>query len=127
VALIAVVDDEPVLREVLAAILTAEGYAVRGFGSAQECLAAAEAGLRPRLVLVDLRLRGMSGAAFVRRLRETAWGRAVAVYVVSGSLCAEDYPPPGSIEGMIGKPFKLEELLDVAARHVGRSAPAHTA
>jgi len=117
---VAVIDDEQILCEVLTEVLAAEGYAARGFASAQECLAATDAGFRPSLIFVDLRMRGLSGAGFVERLRQRPWGAAVHVYVVTGSMLQRDYPPRGSVDGVINKPFDLEEILEVAARHLER-------
>ncbi len=122
--LIAVVDDEPVLCEVLTEVLATEGYPAQAFPSATACLQALDEGLRPRLIFVDLRMRGMSGAEFVRRVRAAPWGAQTRIYVVSGSMLDEDYPPRTLIDGVIGKPFNLEEILHIAVRHVGPAAVA---
>ena len=118
---VAVVDDEPVLCEVLTEVLDTEGYGAQAFSSAGACLKALEEGFRPGLIFVDLRMRGMSGAEFVRRVRAAPWGASIRIYVVSGSMLDEDYPPRATIDGVIGKPFNLEEIVEITARHVGRS------
>lgn len=118
---VAVVDDEQVLCEVLTEVLETEGYPARAYSSAGACLQALEEGFRPELIFVDLRMRGLSGAEFVARVRAAPWGEAMRIYVVSGSMLDEDYPPRDTIDGVIGKPFNLEEILEITARHVGRA------
>lgn len=65
---ILLIDDDPVAREGLSAMLTAAGYSV-------ECAASGEAGLplaasgRFRIILVDWMMPGMSGTDFCRSVR----------------------------------------------------------
>ena len=116
--MIAIVDDEEIIGTILTEVLMAEGYPARAFRSAQDCLAAVAAGLRLDLCFVDLRMRGCSGAQFVQRLRQSPRVVDVAIYVVSGSMLEADFPPRHLIEGTITKPFSLEQVLLVAARHL---------
>lgn len=124
---IAVVDDEEMLCELLTEVLAEEGYHVRAFTSAHACLQAMQAGFRPRLIFVDLRMRGLSGAEFVRRVRTGGRNGEVDIYVVTGSMLEEDYPPRGEIQGVIGKPFDLERILCIAERLRGPRAAAERA
>jgi len=118
---IAVVDDEEVLCEILAEVLREEGYSACAFISPQACLTAMTAGFRPRLIFVDLRMGGLDGAEFVRRVRAGRPAAEVHIYVVSGSVHPGDYPPRSSIQGVIGKPFNLEQILRIAADRLGVS------
>lgn len=120
---IAVVDDEEILCELLTEVLAEEGYPARAFTSAQACLQAMQGGFRPRLIFVDLRMRGLSGADFVRRVRSGARGGDVHIYVVTGSMLEDDYPPRGEIQGVIGKPFDLDQILDIARSRLGAPQP----
>jgi CheY-like chemotaxis protein len=119
---IAVVDDEPALCEVLTEVLTAEGYPTRAFPSAQACLEAIAAGYRPGLLFVDLHMRGLGGAEFVRRVRALPWGATVPIYIVSGALLEQDSPVLRTVDGVIAKPFRLGDILAAAARHLGEPA-----
>jgi DNA-binding NarL/FixJ family response regulator len=66
-----IVDDHPVVRDGLAAILsTRPDFAVVGeAGSGEEALRLVER-LRPDVVLLDLEMPGMDGIAVLRRLRD---------------------------------------------------------
>ncbi len=122
---IAIVDDEDILCELLTEVLTDEGYGACSFTSAQACLQAMRAGFRPRLIFVDLRMGDLSGAEFVRRIRDGGHGEDIHIYVMSGSMLDEDYPPRHYIQGVVGKPFDLEKILRIAANRLGaRTATA---
>lgn len=116
---IAVVDDEEILCEILTEVLTDEGYTACAFTSATACLKAMATGFRPRLVFVDLRMGGLSGAEFVRRVRTEHPKADIHIYVVSGSMLDGDYPPRNSIQGVVGKPFNLDQILRIAKERLG--------
>lgn len=63
-----VVDDEPDTREVLRALLVAQGAQVHCVGSAAEALAALEP-FRPDVVVSDIGMPDTDGYVFMRRLR----------------------------------------------------------
>ena len=52
-----VVDDEPDIRELVAGILSDEGYSVRTAGDSNEALAAVKA-RRPSLLILDIWMQG---------------------------------------------------------------------
>ncbi|MGH2672870.1 MAG: response regulator, partial [Actinomycetota bacterium] len=68
-ARVLVVDDEPMVREVLARYLEQEGYAVDLAEDGEQALAAYEAAT-PDLVLLDLMLPRIDGLEVFRRMRE---------------------------------------------------------
>ena len=78
---ILIVDDHPVVRDGLAAILgTQPDFAVRGeAATGEEALALFEQ-LRPDVVLLDLEMPGMDGVAVLRRLREQHPAARVVVF-----------------------------------------------
>ena len=118
-----VVDDEPALCELLTQVLTEEGYPSRGFTSASACLRTMEAGLRPAVILVDLRMAEMPGREFVSRVRAMGGKDPPQIYVVSGSMAEHDYPPDTAIQGVVRKPFDLRHILRIVAK-AGAAAPA---
>lgn len=76
-----VVDDDPDERRRLAALLTAEGYAVCTAASTAEALAAA-ASFRPEVITLEMDLPSPGGTVFYARLRRSAL-RETPVVVVS--------------------------------------------
>lgn len=67
-----VVEDEPVSRRALVALLGGSGYRALPAASAEEALALLTTGQRPVLALIDLDLPGMNGLEFIQWLRRLA-------------------------------------------------------
>jgi DNA-binding NarL/FixJ family response regulator len=84
-ARILVVDDHPLTREALAALLEQHGFAVVGQAAdGAEAIEAARA-LLPDLVLLDLSMPGMDGLQALPRVRAAAPGCEVVVVTASGT------------------------------------------
>ncbi|WP_131739449.1 response regulator transcription factor [Actinomadura roseirufa] len=105
-----VVDDEPTIRELLAASLRFAGFAVTAAATGEEAVAAAERE-RPDLVLLDVMLPDLDGFAVIGRLRERGGPLPVLF------LTARD-APADKVRGLtaggddyVTKPFDLEELI----------------
>jgi len=104
-----VVDDEPMVREVLARYLEKDGFAVDTASDGAEALEAFEAG-RPDLVLLDLMLPRVDGLEVFRRIRAQAQTAVIMLTakgeetdrVVGLELGADDY---------ITKPFSPREVV----------------
>lgn len=64
-----VVDDEPAIRRLLRASLTANGYSVDEAGTGEEIVQRAPS-VRPDLILLDIGLPGINGVEVTRCLRE---------------------------------------------------------
>jgi DNA-binding NarL/FixJ family response regulator len=82
---ILVVDDHPLTREALAALLEQHGFAVVGQAADGEEAIDAARGLLPDLVLLDLSMPGMDGLQALPRLRAAAPGCEVVVLTASGT------------------------------------------
>lgn len=103
--LVLVVDDESLIREVLALLLADEGYRVLTARDGQEALDHL-ATHRPDVIVSDIRMPNMHGLAMVERLRADG----VATPVVLTSTWA---PPPMAGCRFLRKPFDLDEILGV--------------
>lgn len=119
-----VVDDEPMVREVLARYLEKEGYEVEVAGDGEQALAAHEA-CSPDLVLLDLMLPRVDGLEVFRRMREHS-STAVIMLTAKGEetdrvvgleLGADDY---------VTKPFSPREVVARVRAVLRRSAPPET-
>jgi FixJ family two-component response regulator len=65
--LIAIVDDEPALREAAESLFKSCGFSVESFASAEEFLRSG-CGKRAACIVLDVRLPGMTGLEMQRRL-----------------------------------------------------------
>ena len=110
-----VVDDEPGLREMLAANLELDGFEVVTAESAERGLEIATAQTFD-LVLTDIRMPGMNGVEMFRKLREL--GRRMPVVLMTGFALEELVQ--GALEDgaftVLPKPFDVAHALEIAAR-----------
>jgi DNA-binding NarL/FixJ family response regulator len=80
-----VVDDHPLTREALSALLTQQGFSVLGAAADGEEAIGLARRLQPQLVLLDLSMPGLSGLDALPRLREAAPSCEVVVLTASGT------------------------------------------
>jgi DNA-binding response OmpR family regulator len=109
-----VVEDDEVIGELVAVILSESGYAVERAASAE----AAMTSVRhhpPALVLLDLTLPGMSGTAFLNLCKR---GRATAhiPVVVMSAEPSRHTGSPARADAVLAKPFDIDQLCDTVSR-----------
>jgi two-component system, NtrC family, nitrogen regulation response regulator NtrX len=114
-----VVEDEPIIRELMAILLEEEGYVVRQAVDGLEALEVMERhGID--LVLSDVKMPRLDGASLVQRLR--ARGDAIPVVLMSAVYAEVDLPGVRFLR----KPVSGEDLIDIIASALAanrRSAP----
>jgi len=118
---ILVVEDEPTLRNTLAAALASCGHRVRSADNGVEALARVRE-LRPDLVLLDLQLPEMDGWEFLRRFRSEPDHGDVPVVVATAAHRA--VASELDAQAFFAKPFDLDELLDCIDELSGAIQPA---
>lgn len=113
---ILVVDDELAVRLILARMLEAEGYAVRGAASAREALALLSAeGSGLSLVLSDIRMPGMSGVDLALEVRRSWPDLPIALMTAYEPLELSTEPAVAGIV-LLRKPFTGGAVLDLVNR-----------
>lgn len=118
-----IVDDSIDVLQTLSDILGVAGYVVRTAPSAERGLQILE-GAAVDLVITDLRMGGMGGIAFLRRLRES-WPD-LPVIALSGFADAATVAQAfreGAVD-FIAKPFTANEILEAVARALTRRPAA---
>ena len=116
-----VVDDDQVIRELHALVLSLEGYEV---ATAEDGVAALErlATEQFDLVLTDRHMPNLDGVSMVLALRSA--GSRIPVVMVSGSLADTPLPPAVAreVSAALPKPARTAEVLSAVARAL-RPAP----
>lgn len=119
-----VVDDDPIVCELVAMTLDEHGYPTRRASDVREALYLVERET-PDVVVLDVHLPDISGYQLCRRLRDD-YGDSIGIILLSGErkesldraagllLGADDY---------MVKPFVLDELLARVQRLAKRSRP----
>jgi CheY-like chemotaxis protein len=107
------IDDDLISREVIATILTLNGYTLH---TAEDGLGAvgmlSQAKCAPQVILVDVQMPGLNGAALIRELRAHS---DAGIYAISGSAPPEDVRR--AVDGFLEKPFSPETLQHLLDEH----------
>jgi CheY-like chemotaxis protein len=115
--LVLVVDDDPDILEALCDIVEVEGYRVIRARNGAEALARVQAEV-PDVILLDLMMPVMDGAAFAAALRDRPGGSAIPLVVISADGKPERATGLGAA-AFLAKPFDIEALLGVVAHVTG--------
>ncbi|MFB2553099.1 response regulator [Ensifer soli] len=118
---IAVVDDEPALRNMIADYLDLNGFAVATAenGAALDRLLAAR---RPEIILLDVNMPGEDGLSIVKRLRDGALRAGILMLTANADEASKVRGLVNGADDYITKPFDLRELL-ARVRSVLRRMP----
>jgi two-component system alkaline phosphatase synthesis response regulator PhoP len=107
-----VVDDEPSVVEMIAEVLSDEGFAVASAFDGDMALSLIEDGLRPALVVADVMMPRVSGVELAAALRARQGRGAPPVVLMSANHRRLD-----NIEGVVAKlpkPFSLDAVVHLA-------------
>ena len=109
---IVVIEDELHIRRLTETNLTASGYEVLVASNGEEGLSLAKLEC-PDLILLDLRLPGMSGWDVLAALSASEKLRAVPVVIMTATVTQgeEDEVRSTAIAGYLSKPFSIDGLL----------------
>ena len=115
-----VVDDDPVIRQLIAMNLELEGYEVHSAADGAEALEVAQA-VQPAVATIDVMMPVMDGLEAAAALRADPRTAGVRVCIVTARAQAADRQRAASSPGVdayLAKPFDPAELLAVVARLV---------
>lgn len=116
-ACILVVDDEVLIRLVIADALRDEGYAVVEAASGDEAYELLSAGVPADLLITDIQMPGrMDGIALARAAREL---RPELLIVFSSAQVAASEAVADVAAGFLAKPYSTAPLLRLAHRLLG--------
>jgi two-component system response regulator PilR (NtrC family) len=116
---ILVIDDEEIMREILEALLTREGYQVRLAASGEEGLELAKAGPFDAAI-VDVMMPGMDGIATLEELKRLDDDLPVLMITAFASVETAIAAMKRGAFDYITKPFKNDEVLVVVRNAVER-------
>ncbi len=124
-----VVDDDSATREIIETIVQSEGYPVVTAADGNEALSHLRSGLKPGVILLDLRMPGMDGQTFREVQRSDPMLAGIPIVILSGDRDASGLAARLGAD-CIPKPIDLDRLLSVAKNFCGRSlldgAPNHS-
>jgi DNA-binding response OmpR family regulator len=114
---ILLVEDEPVIRELVRSMLTEGAVSVDCASDGIEGLKLAKAGAF-RLILLDVVLPGMDGITVCRMIKSDPATSSVPLYMLTAKAKPSDVAAAmnAGADGYIHKPFRGTELMELVAR-----------
>jgi RNA polymerase sigma factor (sigma-70 family) len=110
-SIVFVVDDDASVRNALKSLIRSVGLQVELFGSAQEFLQSKRPNA-PSCLILDIRLPGISGLDFQRKLTETNNPIPIIFITGHGDIPMSVRAMKGGAVEFLTKPFRDQDLLD---------------
>ena len=118
---ILVVDDDDSVRTIIAGALESQGCQVVEANDGLSALARSEEG-RPDIALIDFAMPTMNGADLAKRI-VTRWPGVPILFVSGFSDTDALEAVTGGPAQVLRKPFRVDDLYQLVARNVRRTAP----
>jgi len=112
-----IIDDEPIIHEVLGDLLTSEGYAVVNSSNGEEALEK-HSPQAYELILLDLLMPGMDGIEVLKRLKKIDPHSVIIIITAYASVESAISAMKIGAFDYIQKPFKHDELLLTVERAI---------
>ncbi len=117
---ILVVDDMDLIKDVFIDFFRGSSFKILAANDNDQALEICRRE-KPDMIFMDLNLAGMDGRTVTLNLRKLDGMKEVPVIVMTGEVLEEDEYRP-LFDGLLQKPFRLEELKALVARSVGSGA-----
>ena len=118
---ILVAEDEADIAMILREILEMAGHHVTLAIDGAMALELLESDPLPDIILTDLKMPRTSGRSLIESLRSNPRTAALPVILVTGAVPSiDDFPPDGSYDCLIMKPFDIWDVVDTVGRIAGR-------
>lgn len=119
-ARILIAEDNAMNRELIETILSHHGFeSITACDGEEACTTAASA--LPDLILMDIQMPKVDGFNALAKIRESAELAQVPVIAITGNVMPHDIEriTTSGFDGIIHKPFKIDELMEVVHRFLG--------
>jgi FixJ family two-component response regulator len=116
---VAIVDDDPGVRDALDSLFRSVGMATRLFGSAAEMLQATLPD-SPGCLVLDVRLPGLSGLEFQSRLTQQGIDLPVIFMTGHGDIPMTVQAMKAGAVDFLSKPFRDQDMLDAVTAAIER-------
>jgi two-component system, OmpR family, response regulator len=115
---ILIVDDEPSVRDVMATLLLDAGYSVQTPADGRIALEIIDLA-PPDLIITDVMMPHLDGWALLDRLHERTPSLPVILMSAGDWIRRRRTTPVPDHAAFLGKPFAIEELLELVVRLTG--------
>jgi CheY-like chemotaxis protein len=115
-----VVDDFDATREAIVSMLAVKGFDAVGAASGPIALDLLQAGMRPCVVLLDVRMPGMDGWEVFQRIRANEDLARMPVVILSADTADDTQARSVGIREFLRKPIGGRDLVAAVDRHCER-------
>jgi CheY-like chemotaxis protein len=112
-----VVDDEPMIRKLVATALSTSGCAVLDAETPQHAIGMMDAHPELDLLVTDIMMPGIGGCELAERMRQSRPG--LKVLFISGFAPPSMKTSLGEGTDFLQKPFRMNELKECVSRMLG--------
>lgn len=113
---ILVADDDPAILDALKIMLEEEGYEVETTLDGTKAQNMQKP--FPNLLLLDIWMSGVNGGDICKLIKSASATKNVPVIMVSATKNIEQIATNAGADGFISKPFQMDALLAIVAKHV---------
>jgi len=121
---ILILDDNEAILEVVTEALIYEKFEVMDITWGYQ-LPEAVNDFKPDLILMDYRLADTNGGDLCRSLKNNPQHRHIPVIIFSAYFSPTDTNQPGDCDGVLYKPFDLDQLLSIVRVHLNPGPLKH--
>jgi CheY-like chemotaxis protein len=114
---ILILDDNAAILEVVTEALLYEKFEVWDIALGSQFFKAVRE-FKPDLILLDYKLADANGGDLCRELKSLKEYQHVPVLIFSAYFHPGDQNKPASCDGILYKPFNLEDLLSIVHKHM---------
>jgi two-component system cell cycle response regulator DivK len=125
-ASILVVDDEPLNLKLFTLALTRRGYNVVQASNAYHGFVLAHDD-PPDLIVMDVRLPGLSGLEVTRTLKDSSFTKDIPIIIATAFLIDEDTLLESGCDAYMPKPFVIPEFIKLIDSTIERTRATVTA
>jgi DNA-binding response OmpR family regulator len=118
-----IVDDEPLFRAAVIAVLEEAGYQPRGFERAEQLYSALIDGEHPDLLILDHLLPDENGSLIVRALRERTEFRDIPILFLTG-VGLDEADRLTDLAPVLRKPFDFRDFVAMVQDRLAESGGA---
>lgn len=118
---ILIVDDHLAILEVTREALLYENYEVQVINNGRQFFSTIKT-FKPDLILLDYKLSDANGGDLCRQLKQLPEFDHIPVIISSAYFVKGNAANPGGCDGILFKPFNLDELLSMVKKHCHQPA-----
>lgn len=116
---ILIADDNPAILDALKIMLEEEGYEVETTEDGAVALDMKEP--LPDLLLLDIWMSGIDGGNICKHLKSTEKTKHIPIILISATKNIDLIAKDSRADDYITKPFQMDQLLAIVAKHVKKN------